>query len=295
MAVSREFPVRRRLTAKRFDGFMESVESHPQRHCEHVRRAVSRHRRDVLAPPAGCRFDLGEGLRVCQWIESHCTFTAGEVAGRRFVLQPWQVFLVASVFGWLRGDKRRFRHAHLWVPRKAGKSELAAAVGLFMLYADGEGNPLVCATAASEKQARVVPAAAWHMVGRFDAETSRRYGAKRNRMTQRNPPIVEVEGGAGAFRGLPRDIGGSLDGLSPSCAIIDELHAYATGDTYSAMAEGMGARRKALLMIASTAGEIDGIGKQQFDLACSVLAGDTRKDDLFALVFEAPSSPHTRG
>ena len=222
---------------------------------------------------------------MCQWIETHCRFTSSEFARRPFLLQPWQVFLVACVFGWTRADARRFKHVHLWVARKSGKSELAAAIGLWMLLADGEGNPLVCATAASERQARLVPTAAWHMAGGL-GEVGKR--VKRNRMSERNPPIIEIDGGLGAFRGLPRDISGSLDGLSPSCAIIDEIHAYRTPDTYAAMSQGMGARRRGLLLVISTAGDVDGVGRQQFDLAASVLAGDTRKDDLFALVFDAP-------
>ena len=253
-----------------------------------MRRAVARQRRDVASPPAGCEFSLGTGLRVCQWIETHTVFTASQFAGRPFVLQPWQVFFLACAFGWLRGSARRYRHLHLWVPRKTGKSELAAAIGLYMLLQDGEQNPLVCSTASSEQQARIVPTAAWRMLSGFGRETVERYAVTRNRMTQRNPPVVEIAGGAGAFRGLPRDIAGSLDGLSPHCAIIDELHSYRTADTYSAMAEGMGARSRGILLITSTAGDVvGGVGQQQFDLAVSILAGQTRSDDVFAMVFDA--------
>lgn len=277
------------MSAERFDGFIRRVEEQPERFCTHVRRAVARQRRDVASPPAGCEFSPPAGLRVCRWIEANAVFTASQFARRPFVLQPWQVFFVVCAFGWLRGAARRFRHLHLWVPRKAGKSELAAAIGLFMLLEDGEANPLVCSTASSEQQARIVPTAAWRMLSGFSAETTERYRVKRNRMTQRNPPVVEIDGGAGAFRGLPRDIGGSLDGLSPHCAIIDELHSYRSSDTYSAMAEGMGARNRGVLLITSTAGDIvGGIGQQQFDLAVSILAGDTHSDDVFALVFDAP-------
>ena len=272
----------------RFDAFARGVEAEPERHCENVRRAVARQRRDVASPPDGCEFSLDAGLRVCRWIEANLVFTASQFARRPFLLQPWQVFFVVCAFGWLRGDARRFTHLHLWVPRKAGKSELAAAIGLFLLLEDGEANPLVCSTASSEQQARIVPTAAWRMLDGLGAETTKRYGVRRNRMTQRNPPVVEIDGGAGAFRGLPRDIGGSLDGLSPHCAIIDELHSYRSPDTYSAMAEGMGARARGVLLITSTAGDIDGIGQQQFDLAVSILRGDTRADDVFALVFDAP-------
>ena len=181
------------------------------------------------------------------------------------------------VYGWLQADARRFKHWHLWVPRKAGKSELAAAMALRMLRADGEGLPFVCTAASSEKQARIVAAAAWHMAGRMD-------GLRRNRMTVRNPPAIELPDGQGTMSTLPHDIGGSLDGLSPSFAIIDEIHSYRTPATYDALAEAMGARRRAALLITSTAGDIDGIGRQQHDLARAVLDGQVAQDDLFASI-----------
>lgn len=277
--------------AARLDAYIADVQTRPETHCDTVRQAVERQGRDLARPPDGCTWSVEDGLSACDWIERHLSFTAGQFAGHPFRLQPWQVFFVALAFGWRRdGGRRRFRTLHLWVPRKAGKSELAAAIGLRMLLADDENAPLVCTTAAREQQAHIVPTAAWRMVGAMDSAVRRRYGIKRNRMTQRNPPVIEIEDGAGAFRGLPKDIGGSLDGLSPSLAVIDELHAYRAPDTYNAMAQGMGARHRALLMITSTAGDVDGVGRQQFNLACSMLAGETEKDDLFALVFAAPRS-----
>jgi phage terminase large subunit-like protein len=70
-------------------------------------------------------------------------------------LQPWQCFLVCVLFGWLRKDngRRRFRAAYLEIPRKNGKSILAAAIGLYMLLADGEYGAEVYSGATSEKQA----------------------------------------------------------------------------------------------------------------------------------------------
>lgn len=249
------------------------------RHCRAARLAVDRHRRDVAAPPDGCEFDLDAGLRVCRWIESACTFTATRFAGQRFLLQPWQVFFVVSAFGWRRGDTRRFRRWHLWTPRKSGKSELAAAIGLYMLLQDGERQPFVCTTAASEKQARIIASAAWRMAGHLAEPT-----LHRNRMTERNPPVLEIASGQGTFKPLPRDIGGSLDGLSPSLAIIDELHSYRTSDTFDAMAEGQGARRRGALLVTSTAGDFDGIGREQHDLARAVLDGEVEQDDLLAAI-----------
>lgn len=267
----------------RFGAFVGDVVERPDRHGRHARLAVERQLRDEAAPPAGCRFRLDAGVEVADWIERHCTFSAGELAGQPFALQPWQAFVVCAAFGWLRSDgRRRFSALHLWVPRKAGKSELAGAIGLYMLVADGEQAPLVVSTASSERQARIVAAAAWRMAGRIDAP-----GLRRNRMSHRNPPVVEIEGGGGTFSGLPRDQSGSLDGLSPHCAVIDELHAYASSATYDAMAEGMGARPNSLLVVISTAGDLDGIGRQQHDLAAAVVEGEIAREDLFAFISAA--------
>ena len=213
-----------------------------------------------------------------------CSFSAGRrFAGRAVVLLPWQLFFFGCAAGWLNADgTRRFRYWHLWVPRKAGKSELAAIGGLFMLLEDGELQAQIFTAASSERQARMVPTAAWRMAGRLDYD-----GLRRNKMSDRNPPVVETADG-GILKGLARDLNGSQEGSSPSFAIIDELHAYRTRSTYDALAEGMGARDDAVLMVISTAGNIlDGIGKQKFDLCCSVLDGTTRQDDLFALIFAA--------
>ena len=64
-------------------------------------------------------------------------------------------FFVCSIFGWLRkaDDLRRFRKALLLVPRKNGKSQIAAAIGLYMLAVDGEHGAEIYSGATTEKQA----------------------------------------------------------------------------------------------------------------------------------------------
>ena len=266
-----------------FDSFIEAVQREPHLHCRRLRQAVARHVADLASPPSGCRFDYQAAARMWRFA-AQCSFSAGRrFAGQPVRLLPWQVFFFGCASGWINTDgTRRFRYWHLWVPRKAGKSELAAIGGLFMLIDDGELQAQVFTAASSERQARMVPTAAWRIAGRLDRD-----GLRRNKMSDRNPPVVETADG-GILKGLPKDMDGSQEGSSPSFAIIDELHAYRTRSTYDALVEGMGARDDAALMVISTAGFIlDGIGKEKFDLCCSVLDGTTRQDDLFALIFAA--------
>jgi phage terminase large subunit-like protein len=73
------------------------------------------------------------------------------------VLEPWQVFILSTVFGWVKSDgKRRFRRSYIEVPRGNAKSTLSSAVGLYMLAADREGGAEVYSLATTRDQARIV-------------------------------------------------------------------------------------------------------------------------------------------
>ena len=79
----------------------------------------------------------------------------GPLAGQPILLEPWQVFILSTVFGWVKSDgKRRFRRAYVEVPRGSGKSALSSAVALYMLAADGEGGAEVYSLATTRDQAR---------------------------------------------------------------------------------------------------------------------------------------------
>ena len=139
--------------------------------CRWVRLACARHLRDI---DKDWRYDWnpvlarGEGDdlkqyrpadRACYFIEL-LPHIKGEWAAKseRIALQPWQVFIVCSIFGWVDREtgRRRFRIADLYVPRKNAKSTLAAGIGLYLLCADWEFGAEVYSGATSESQAREV-------------------------------------------------------------------------------------------------------------------------------------------
>jgi phage terminase large subunit-like protein len=81
----------------------------------------------------------------------------GELAGRPFSLAEWQGAIVANIFGWVRLDgSRRYREIFFFVPRKNGKTALAAGIVLFVLFCDGEHGAEIYSAAADKEQATLV-------------------------------------------------------------------------------------------------------------------------------------------
>jgi phage terminase large subunit-like protein len=168
--------------------------------------------------------------------------------GETILLQGWQVFILASIFGWVHRatHKRRFRKADLFVPRKNAKSTLAAVVGLYMLAADGEHGAEVYSGATSRDQALEVFRPARLMAhGQVGAAYRAHYGVLVNISS-----LVVLDTNS-KFEPV---IGNPGDGASPSCALVDEYHEHDTSDLYDTMWTGMGARRQQLLLMISTAG-----------------------------------------
>src|ERR1035438_1419720 len=122
--------------------------------CKWIRLAAARHLENLNRPNFEYEFCDEQANRACEFIEL-LPHTKGRWAARRekLVLQPWQVFIVCSIFGWLNKETRlrRYREAYICVPRKNGKSPLAAAIGLYMLACDGEAGAEVVCGATSEK------------------------------------------------------------------------------------------------------------------------------------------------
>ncbi len=225
------------------------------------------------------RFDDSRAWRACAFIESLPHVKGSWAArGELMRLEPWQVWIVATLFGWVskKTGRRRYRRALILVPRKNGKSALAASIGLYMLAGDGEHGAEVFSGATSEKQAFEVfrPARAMalrtpRMCRRFSLEI----GAK---------SIISVENGS-RFEPL---IGKPGDGASPSCAIVDEYHEHPDDSLVETMRTGMGARDEPLLLMISTAGDnIGGPCYQAMLDARHILEGNERDDGLFAALY----------
>lgn len=162
------------------------------------------------------------------------------------------------------------------MPRKNGKSAIAAGVALNMFANDGEFGSEVYAGATTEKQA-------WEVF------------KPARLMAIRSPEFIEAAGilvNAGSLE-IPEDgslfepiIGDPPDGQSPHCAVVDEYHEHATSALYDTMQTGMGARRQPLIFTITTAGfNIEG---PCYDLRIRVqemLLGTVPDDELFGFIW----------
>lgn len=253
--------------------------------CVFVRQACQRHLNDLdrAANESGFEFEFDSKLaaKACRFIEL-LPHVKGELANRRelILLEPWQIFIVSNLFGWVDIDgKRRYRYAYVEVPRKNAKSTLAAGIGLYMCFADGEMGAEVYSAATTRDQARVVFETAQGMV-RKRPDMQKALGIE---VTAHAVSSIES---ASTFKAVSRDYGGNLDGLNIHCAVIDELHAHKSNDTYEVMATGMGAREQPLLFAITTAGYIlDGVCYENRTLVVKVLAGLESHDRYFGIIY----------
>lgn len=227
------------------------------------------------------KFSEAEAERVCEFIEL-LPHTKGKWASKRetITLEPWQCFLFCCLFGWLRKKcgMRRFRKAYIKVPRKNGKSIVAAGAGLFMFAADGEFGAEVYSGATTEKQA-------WEVF------------RPAKQMMERTPELSEALAAEVWAKALlvPSDgskfepvVGKPGDGASPSCAIVDEYHEHDTSDLVDTMESGMGAREQPLVLIITTAGyNIAGPCYEQEQESIKALTGvdGFQNDELFSLMY----------
>ena len=109
-------------------------------------------------------YDKKKAGRAVTFIEKLC-HTKGKWAGTRFWLLPWQEQLIRDIFGIVKADgNRQFRTAFVEICKKVGKSELAAAIALYLLYADNEPSAEVYGAAADRQQASIVFDVARQMV-----------------------------------------------------------------------------------------------------------------------------------
>jgi len=195
----------------------------------------------------GSVYDEAKADRAVRFIECLC-HTKGQWAGQRFKLLPWQEKIVRDIFGIVKADgKRQFLSAYVEIPKKNGKSELAAAMALYLLYADGEAAAEVYGAAADRQQASIVFDVAKEMAARSPALM------KRSKILAAQKRIVNYEN-AGFYQVLSAEVG-TKHGFNVSGLVFDELHTQPNRKLYDVLTNGSGdAREQPLFFIITTAG-----------------------------------------
>lgn len=192
-------------------------------------------------------YDKKKVDRAVTFIENLC-HTKGKWAGTPFWLLPWQEQLIRDIFGIVKPDgNRQFRTAFVEICKKVGKSELAAAVALYLLYADNEPSAEVYGAAADRQQASIVFDVAKQMVEMSPALM------KRSKLMGATKRIVNYSN-AGYYQVLSAEVGGK-HGFSVSGLVFDEIHTQPNRQLYDVLTKGSSdARQNPLHFIITTAG-----------------------------------------
>jgi len=213
------------------------------------------------------------------FFECHLRHYKGAAAGRPFLLELWEESIIRQLFGRLRPDgSRRYRTCYIEVPRKNGKSTIAAGIALYLFVADGEAGPEVYSAAGDRGQARIVFKAALAMTMRS------RYVAERVVAFKHS---LETLDSTGEYRALSSDAD-LQHGLDVHGAVVDELHVHPTRDLGDVLTTGTGARRQPLVVAITTAGhDQHTICWEMHEYARRVIAGEIRDDSFFGAIYAA--------
>lgn len=180
------------------------------------------------------------------------TFTTGAFSGKPFTLQHWQESALSDFYGTVDRDEvgpyRHYQYLYLEIPKKNGKTELAAGLGLYHLIADNEQNPQVYICAADKDNASICFNA---MVAMVEAAS---FLKKRVKIVPSRREI-RLKNADGLIKVLSAEAY-SKHGYNISCVIFDELHAQPNRDLWDIMTFGSGsARRQPAWIVLTTAGD----------------------------------------
>lgn len=235
----------------------------------------------------GCWMDESEGAKKAAFYPRFLRHSKGQWAGEPFVLMDWQKYDVTiPLFGWMRPDgSRRFRVAHIEIPKKNGKSTWCGGTGIVLVVADGEPGPEVYSAAVDREQAGIVHGESARMV-RQSPVLRKHLKIVDSRKTITYPKEN------GVFRALSADTA-SHEGLNIHGALIDEIHAHKDRKMWDVLRYGGASRKQPLMVAITTAGVYDpmSIGWEQHNLAMSVLDGTLEQWAFFAFVAGAQEEP----
>ncbi|CAN5119357.1 hypothetical protein BH10PLA2_BH10PLA2_00230 [soil metagenome] len=245
--------------------------------CNQIKLACKRFEADLDGDDWEFRPALVE--RVCNFAQllPH-TKSVWAAKKEKIRLEPWQVWILASIFGFVdpATGLRKVRDALCVIPRKNGKSTLAAIIALYMAFLDREAGAEVWIGANSKAQADCCFVPCQDMVSR-------------------TPKLREAAGISVQKQSIFSSATGSFikamiakpgDGSNPHCAILDEAHENDSSDQYDTMRTGMGSRLQPLILTITTAGfNVAGPLRQRQVEAEAVLAGNIKNDSLFVAIY----------
>lgn len=246
--------------------------------CQKVRLACERFIRDLKKsedPMYPWRFDEAKAVRPIEFMERYLCPTKGDYD--RMELMPWQRFCEANLYGWVSKETglRRFLEGLIVVGRGNGKSTMVAGNASFGVSKDDERGADVYLLANSKEQASIVFEEAKEQIRASNIE--QRFKVLRD--------VIRYPATGGTIKHRASD-SCKLDGLNPSMAVFDELHAYQDFKLINVIKRGMNKRKQPLAIYITTMGTVlDGPLMHYYQLFADAMIEGKLRDDVADRLF----------
>ncbi|MBC7981965.1 terminase large subunit, partial [Candidatus Parcubacteria bacterium] len=225
-------------------------------------------------------YDEARANRVIQFI-GQLKHTKGQWYGKPFILLPWQEEIIRHIFGIIKENGfREINTAYVEIAKKMGKTELGAALALYMLCADGERGAEVYSCAADRAQASLIYNVAVDMISLCPALK------KRLKVVASQKRIVFPA--MNSFYQVLSSEAYSKHGISPTAVLFDETH-VANREMMNVMLHGASdARRQPLNFLITTAGnDLNSIGYELHQKAIDILKERKVDPTFYAVIYAA--------
>lgn len=249
---------------------------------------------DAIATAGDCRFDPEAAQLALDFFPEILRHVEGDLADEPFELEPWQQAIVANLFGWFRIDElgrivRRYGEVLIYVPRKNGKTPLAAGIALLVFFLDSEAGQQCFVAAEAREQAGKLFRQAKGMV-LAEPELSNRcriYGGTAQAGQAKS--LVKVDDETSFLQIIAADADVAHGG-NTSLAVVDELHAQPNRELIDVLTTSTASlNRKSPLVIYLTTADFmrPSICNEKYDYACKVRDGILANPGFLPVIYEA--------
>lgn len=236
-------------------------------------------RRDRELLRKGYTFDVAAADWASGFFSKYLRHYQGRSAGKPFDLAEWQLGPIRRAYGWKRPDGfRRYRKQYWKVPRKNGKTAIAAGQAALLTFGDGEGGAQVYSAANGKEQAKLAYKDCAQMV-RSAPELLELCDVMTNAIVI--PRTMSV------YSALSSE-SSNKDGLNVHGLLIDELHEWEDRELWEKLTTAQGARMQPMTVITTTAGwDPNSLWAEEDDYAHRVADGSAIADDYLPVIYEA--------
>ena len=264
----------------KYNAYIGSVSTHVRIAGMHEQEMIQRQADDLQRARSAdwpWKWDWGKASAPLVWMAANLRFPDGKKMGRPLKLEPWQIFIVMVMFGWVHSTTgvRRYMDAYIEIPRKNGKSTLGGALIDYMAFsaAEGKGSPCYIGATSLDQAGDTFRRALGCL------ELSKPEGLK----FADSKNFKEIRYGRQritAISAAPRD------GKLSHCFLCDEYHQHVSNDLLNSIVSGSVSDPESLTIRITTAGtNLQGVCKQEHDKCVRIIQGVVRTDRYFVAIY----------